>query len=886
MDYRLLWAKSDPYHPLWRHLLDVAAVCEALIPRFGEVPQLPTPWTLYLVALHDLGKADPVFQNKAPDLGEALKANGFLFNAPDKKFRHEARSAEWICNHLKTLGWGGYAIQTIISAIRGHHGNFNSRETYDEDDFESQNAQWFPLRDEIANILREVLNVQDFTLAEFENNSVSGLRLSGLIVLSDWIASNHELFCFPDIDIEFDKSTDLSPKEYFALAQREANRAVQRIALGEKPQREVVSTPEFLSLFPNIPSLRSSQIELEKLCLSGLPPGLLILEAPMGEGKTEGAFYIAEHWRRTAGKSGAYIGLPTMATSNQMHGRYEKFLSDTHPEQQKPRLIHGMAWLLDDDAPTPDKLEIGNKDTDDLMEAADSLDWFRNSKRALIAPEGVGTVDQALRAGLNVKHGFLRLFGLANRVLVVDEAHSYDEFMSTILEKLLEWCRTLEIPVILLSATLSLRQKTKLIYAYGSTLPETSVKPECEPYPLITFAPLNASVSTVVEVKASSKPRTVELKFHSGMLGNSEATARLALSEVENGGCLCVLVNTVREAQEVFRHLKTLTKDSSDKPELMIFHSRFRAEVRQEIEKKVVNLFGKGEDAKRPKRIILVGTQVIEQSLDISFDAMITQIAPIDLILQRSGRLHRHEQDRPAIHLKPILHILAPSPETPSVFGGTGIVYQLEPLLRTSSLLEECVQFTLPADFRPLIEGCYSDAPLSSKNITEEMFSKAKEKRLKKDGLDNSKAKEGLVQSPRADKFTLPESASPKQEGEESDAVSYFIAQTRLEDDTITALVLSDPGQIRLAKAKFAPDRNALKSLFMQKVGIPGYMLKDVSPEPGYDPLFDGEKWLQKHRVLPLTDGVWRGANEKGETITITDDPILGLTYLKGESFD
>ena len=320
----------------------------------------------------------------------------------------------------------------------------------------------------------------------------------------------------------------------------------------------------------------------------------------------------------SAGRArGAYIALPTQATSNQMHGRYARFLARRRPEGAAPRLVHGMAWLLDD-VVTEDFSR-----TEDGEERLLSREWFANAKRALLATDGVGTVDQVLMAALNVKHGFLRFLGLTTKVLIIDECHAYDLFMTTLIQTLLKWCQALGVPVILLSATLSQAQKKLLADAYGG-LGSLPIGPPADqvPYPLLTFIPKADNAFTVAIPADTSRNRTVSLQCHPGTLGEAEVTAHLAAAEAEMGGCVCVLANTVGSAQRIFRALQALAPFET---ELFLYHACFRAERRQEIEAEVLARFGKDpitgtvKNTRRPKRAILVATQVVEQSLDVDF---------------------------------------------------------------------------------------------------------------------------------------------------------------------------------------------------------------------------------------------------------------------------
>ncbi len=901
-----LWAKSDPYHPLWCHLLDVAAVCRALLPRFGGVEGLSEEWLLYLVALHDVGKADAQFQNKVEALTVSLREAGLWFPLePDRAYRHEKRSAEWLWVNLERRGWDANAVRVVAQAVTGHHGNFQAAAYAEEENKRVQWEPWRLLREELAVLVQNTLDVMPLTPApgRFADASVGGMKLSGLIVLSDWIASNPETYRYPNLYSERDFGKE--PGVYWKEAQKEAKHAVQTLKLdGWGERREPVTKP-FRDVWPQHPP-RPTQAALEMLLQHYPAPGLLIIEAPMGEGKTEAALYAAACWNRP----GVYIALPTQATSNQMHRRLRDFLG----ADRAPRLVHGMAWLLDDKVPDRTAQTWGDETNDDERQL--SRDWFANAKRALLATDGVGTVDQVLMAALNVKHGFLRFLGLTTKTLIIDEVHAYDLYMTTLMKMLLRWCRALDVPVILLSATLSQAQKRGLAEAYSGcsgSLPALSADAAEEPYPLLTFVPHEGPAS-VQEVPPDLRwTRVIGVQPHPGALGDPKEIARLAAESVAENGCACVLANTVRSAQDIFQELQALNPTDT---RLILFHARFRAERRQQIEEEVVGLFGKvdngGPNENRPKRAILVATQVVEQSLDIDFDVMLSEIAPIDLLLQRSGRLHRHEANNPRpTGPDAVLHVLLPVLDGEKIkFGGMEIqkrgtdwrgVYDRAALLRTLALLEDKLEIRLPADFRPLIEGCYDPKRLPVSSFPAEWITDAEKSRTDRQAQSEQKAKTHLIAEPSPKVFKYAQKPDqPVMEGEDGEAASFFRAQTREGDDSRAVLILHDPTLIAAVRKGSRQERESgeewrsvkhlLKRLFLQKASLPAYWLAGVSPAEGFEWLDKKTvpKRLRHHDVLIMRDEVWKGIQERKDkdtgkviykSVTVTDDDVLGLQW-------
>jgi len=848
-------------------MLDVAATCGALLPRFGAALPVPPAWVVYLAGIHDIGKADPFFQNKEPVLAERLREAGIDVPKTVWPFRHEARSADWLREHLtRGCGWANDVTDLACQAVRGHHGDFQVDEPRLDEPCQLHPI-WSELRNALAAAFADTLGVPSSPPAVPAHVSRAGAALAGLIVLSDWIASNPELFQYASLPRQ------VMTTQYLAAAQDEARRALAHLHFDGPP--EPSAPRSFAAMWPKCRPLRPTQQALVALCERGVRPGLAIIEAPPGDGKTEGAVYLAERWRHATRRNGAYLALPTAATSNQMHGRYAGFLATERPGTA-PVLVHGMAWLLDDASPTAISETYGDADEPDL-----ARNWFRNMRRALLAPEGVGTVDQALLAALHVKHGVLRLLGLASKVLIIDEVHAYDEYMSTIMRRLLEWCRAMEVPVILLSATLSSRQKRELAEAYGGAgaLPQMA---ELEPYPLLTFVPLQGDTLTVPV--QDTRRREVRLQRHPGLLFDAPGTASLAAEQVQGGGCASVVVNTVADAQAVYSALKAACPANT---ELLLFHARFRAERRQEVEGLVVRRFGR-DGAGRPARAILVATQVVEQSLDVDFDVMLSQLAPVDLLLQRAGRLHRHDRGPRPTGPEPVLHLLLPSDGCFDL-GLTGRIYQHYPLLRTLALLHGRTALGLPADFRGLVEACYADGPIPKGVVPQQALTQAELDWGQARGEAEALARAHLIPVPSPREFRL--ALAPRRpvgEAEEGDAADYFHAQTRLGVPRTRALILHDKALAKLTHSDAAPSREALRRLMLQTADLPAWWLRGLKAADGLTDIREGPRWLRGWAIIEMPDADWRGVDKQGRAVTLRDDPELGLlreiSNTKGEA--
>jgi CRISPR-associated endonuclease/helicase Cas3 len=880
-----LWAKTEPFHPLYSHMIDVGNVAAALlrtvdfqsvVPRFAEAAacsnEQATNVLVYLSALHDIGKCHVDFQTKGPEeLTKPLLEAGLVVRQINTRFRHEAMSGKWLMSYLFTnLGWDRRAAVTVSAALRGHHGNFREDDPPEEID---NLLIWEELRCDLEQIIRNTFNPENWRL-KFIDHSNAGILLSGLVVLSDWIASNRELFIINYQDMEYQSYAELS---YIV-----ALKAVEKLGFSFNKNSDYHSY--FREIWPTFEDLRPIQARCEELSLNGLKPGLAILEAPMGEGKTEAAIYLATQWQREGNQGGIYFALPTAATSNQMYGRFKSFL-EKHDQgkAEKVQLVHGMSWLLDDDTPLQ-KPEI---DYDSPIEKDLALEWFRPKKRSLLAAYGVGTIDQALMSILHVRHGFLRLFGLSGKVIIIDEVHAYDAYMSELLTLLLQWCGNLKIPVILLSATLPERKRTALMEAYLQRKDSVSIHHTLAPYPLLTLVDYEGNVREEA-VSGSSKRMTLNLVKHFGLLKDPCGIAALVVEKVEKGGCFCVIANTIDAAQKIFLEIKKLLeKQNKQGVELFLFHARYTAEKRMVIEEKILGLFDKNsllplgnpKRKDRPVKAILVATQVVEQSLDLDFDEMFTEIAPIDLLLQRAGRLHRHNRLCRPTGEKAQLHILLPA-ERSTDFGFTEKVYSRYILLKTLLVLEKIEVIELPKEIRNVIEMVY-DYSYDTKNDSElvgpEELKKAFESFKTEIQDDAGKAERFLIPSPYKKGFKLARTSHfPFKEGEE-EPTSYFNAKTRLGNESKRVFIVEEGLYPQIMAGDMLKDKEKTKKLFQKTVNIPGWWLKEVEAESGYYPPQQVDL-LRGATMLFLKRRIWKGRNvATGKKFSIVDHPELGL---------
>ena len=703
--HQLLWAKTSrdrtETHPLICHMIDVAQVAltlwhEALTggvrAQVAGALGLDTDEAGRLVAfwagLHDLGKASPCFQRKhAPALAELANAGlSFPKRYSQESCYHGVISGETLAVPLEEqTGLPRQPARKVARAVGGHHGAWpHPQDLQALGSSHLGGDDWEAVRRELVQAMVRLFappTIEKLGATQEEENALLTL-ISGLTSTADWIGSMEGYFGYALAPIE--------PARYSESAAAQARRALGELGWTDwRPPEAGISFQELFG-FPPWPMQGRVVALAERLA----QPALVIVEAPTGGGKTEAALYLADHWAQVCQQRGLYVAMPTMATSNQMFGRVTEFLVQRYPDDLvNAHLIHSQArWREDMQAL---RLETTDERKGGTVAA---MAWFLPRKRSLLAPFGVGTVDQALLGVLQARHFFVRLFGLSHKTIIFDEVHAYDTYMSTLFQRLLSWLRWVGASVVILSATLPAATRRALLQAYAGVgdlpLPEVS-------YPAITWATEDAIGVEPLEV---SESRTVALEW---IERQSEVVANQLADELGEGGCAAVICNTVRRAQEVYcaiREARILPPE-----QLILFHARFPFAWREEIEREVLNRFGKNGD--RPERAIVVATQVIEQSLDLDFDLMVTDLAPVDLMLQRAGRLHRHERDgRPPAMTTPRLLITEPAQRdgVPD-FGPDSYIYERYVLLRSLLALQGRERVTLPAETEALIEAVYGE---------------------------------------------------------------------------------------------------------------------------------------------------------------------------------
>ena len=696
--YDECWAKTTPSGQpgisVEQHCRTAGVVAGLLATKYPDwlKDSLDIRTGIILAALHDVGKVSPGFQKKC---FAWLKQRGLTAAEFAGMEEDHAKISQ------KTLQdfMAGENLLLWAAIVGAHHGKLKGNRLSSLcDGGEAWAAERLRL---VEGLVREFGLLPARPPPNFDCGAL--WFNAGLIAVADWLAS--------------DENTFPPSKELDTQAIRE--RAEQQLArIGFQP----ILCPEgktFADLFPFPPN------SLQKLMTQAvIRPGVYVVEAAMGCGKTEAALIAAYNLVSSGQATGLYFALPTQVTSNRIHKRVAAFIEKIE-SGAGTRLIHGNSWLVESAQPLTDSR---NGDTTKVWTGRD---WFASPRRALLAPFGVGTIDQALLGVVAARHFFVRQFGLAGKVVILDEVHSYDLYTGTLLDQLVTRLRELGETVIILSATLTAKRRRKLL-----GLPDSAANKLDSAYPLISSSVGSEHLQKPVP---PDLPKTIQIRFRS-----ATELVNAALERAQRGQCVLWIKNTVNDAQEIYRHLRGQNRAGG--PEIALLHARFPQFRREQLENDWLERIGKDQTKRPPNGCVLVSTQIAEQSVDIDADLLITDLAPTDMLLQRLGRLWRHPRQRPVDCNMPEAWIANPAldavglraaiaTEIKTALGKSAKVYAPYVLLRTFDLWRELTTLTLPADIRPILEATYTDPPKNEPNAWREL---RKELETRKEKLRNA----------------------------------------------------------------------------------------------------------------------------------------------------
>lgn len=722
--------KKDGEKQLGRSVFDhckivgeVARVIVSGMPDYLKEAFFPKGVEL-VAGAHDVGKICPTFQKKIHD---AAKVS--CDHLPQATAARPDNESNWGFHQgVSMLAAEGCSLGQKIAKILGmHHGEEMNCGHFTAEHESLGGSLWQKNREKFLNDLKDKMGCDWPSITKDQLDIIAGLT-----TVSDWVGSSPA----------FDDPNEIP----------EIPNVLEDIGFNQLSLKKHLSFSEIFGFEP-----RPAQKALINMSQK---QGVYILEAPMGYGKTEAALYVAYRLLVEKQARGIYFALPTQLTSNSMYERMESFLKKITKNEENSRLLHSNAWVFEQ--------EMGS-------DAAAGKSWFDAGKRGLLAPFAVGTVDQALLSVLNVSHYFVRAFGLAGKVVIIDEAHSYDVYTGTLLDKLIKDLRKWHCTVIVLSATLTKNRRNELIEG----------KSQSQSYPLITGVFQKEDSIEEVEIPFSD---SFDVNIYTTT--NELKSLEEALIRAEQGQRVLWIENSVDEAQQVFKQL--LARGGERGVECGLLHSRFLKKHRKEIEDHWVKEFGKGANTQRGKKgCILVGTQILEQSLDIDADFMVSRICPTDMLLQRIGRLWRHSSTNRPKEAKREIWIL--TPESFEDFGVTGKIYAPYVLSRTLEIWSHLNKISLPIQIRDLLEETYKEREENTKYLIETKKQMDNKKYKVRYCAENSLAKRGLPKRDSIEAFNSTRYI-------DIENVEVLLLKSHQKQDNGEELILLDEQKIDLPK--------------------------------------------------------------------------------------
>jgi CRISPR-associated endonuclease/helicase Cas3 len=732
------------FHLLAYHSLDVAAVGARLLePQKSLTKDLAsfldlTPEQLQVIfafalSLHDLGKFASAFQKLYPNTSAQLLKPICRKEYDGRNYRHD-RMGLFFWNSIKTevllkklnveclspreKGYVSDTLMVLMDCVLGHHGQPIDTDSprsirHFTELHNTEAAQLFA--QQMFDLFQPQFPIEKLQSKKWlKRLEQVSWQLAGVAVLADWIGSDNKHFQYQAEPMPLD--------DYWQTTQQTAAKALAATDLNKASSvKPFLSIKEHYGFDPTPLQHWAETVDVDD------SPQLFILEDVTGSGKTEAALALTHRLMQAGAADGFYFGLPTMATSNAMFSRvathYQQMLSNDNGKQPSIVLAHGAREMnnlfreavLSSNATDPDYTKT------DATATAQCNQWLADSrKKALLAPVGVGTIDQALLAVLPRRHQSLRLLGLNRKVLVFDEVHAADEFMFELLESLLALHLHQGGCAILLTATLSQKQRKRLVAIWHNAGGLSPVSPEQTTFPLATKVSINPQMPLLEQALASRVDVTREVKV--SFLNSFDACIGKVISAVKQGQCVVWVRNSVNDTLEAYQEILRQLDQPKD---CLLFHSRFVLQDRKSIEDKVLATFGKSSTNSIRRGKVLIATQVFQESLDADADVMISDICPIDDLIQRAGRLHRHTRDANGAHQhnavdsRPAPELWVHSPkwcENPKSdwlsadFRNTQYVYRSPGRLWLGMReLQLLGAIRMPDEARQLIEAVYSD---------------------------------------------------------------------------------------------------------------------------------------------------------------------------------
>lgn len=687
-----IYAKSDG-KKLIDHLLEAGHIAHALL-TYGrgknaiqhiakllnvDVDKL-IDLICFLIGTHDIGKTHPTFQISLNESNTCcdeihntiikLCLNGLADVTDSGEMRHERYSRNILYDYFNDLGLDEYSYKYLADIVAFHHqgklGDARELTVCYGSETDDRWKEWRNVQRKLIGKIRSLWNIDVDFVQSLENKKyTNGLCyfILSVMVTSDWIVSGkhwaRKLYeCENDIE-------------------KAAEQFITENELCCKPIKDYLGNLSWNNVF----SFSKNDLQKSVTETTHCDSNICVIEYPCGYGKTEAALALA--LKLGADKSGIYLAAPTMSTAKGLANRCRDIAKNAGIDMNIPEFDSSMIW------------------EDNEMEKIPRELWTSKTRHQMLYPFAVGTIDQALKSVIKYRYSCIGMLGLSDKVVIIDEVHAYDAYMLTELKTLIRWCKFLGVPIILLSATLPTATKQQLFDAHGIKVPIDEFSHE---YPLITYS----HNGKIIQKHTGCSSKEVNI---STVESNDIIVSMLNSATSIESGCIALIAPTVDDAFALYDMLN----DVETGCDVILYHGRMTVSDKSGKVKELLRLFGK-DRSERPKKAIVVATSIIEQSLDVDFDYMFTALAPIDLLIQRLGRVHRHSDNGTIRETEKV-----DNPFTvviPRSYDSLARIYDSEILNRTKIELSKIKKLNTVNDVRSIIDSAYNGYSPQRDNIS------------------------------------------------------------------------------------------------------------------------------------------------------------------------
>lgn len=848
--------KEGKWESILRHAEDTAGVMDRLCdmetgfvsPAFavatGLEPAVLKKTCIFVAAAHDIAKITPEFQWKIQrtlhGLGDRLASYGFSIRAGAHwdGFEHAFISGA-ILHEV-------YGVNSsVCDVVAAHHGIPRGRGReytwkhpfkHHKESISGDDGEFRRVWDELVMFAEKKAGIKCGELPELPLKAQ--ILLSGLLMTADWIASNECFFPLYDVWETYRCGDEnRAAKGYGAC----------KVKRGWYPQTFAYDTDLFKERFGFLPN--ETQMAAGRAVNGGAK--LVIIEALMGKGKTEAALMAAEVMAAVNGCGGMFIGLPTQATSNGMFGRLIPWAEKVSEGLEASiNLAHGGASFNED----LKKLKANVDDSVGLTVNG----WMAGRHRALMSDFVDGTIDQAAAMALNRKFFMMLHMQAAGKVFIFDEIHSYDDYTNSYIGTMLSYLGLYGCPVILLSATLRNELREMFMQAYTGDRNLHIVQKDL--YPCVTWWDGEVLHEDAVPVSESDRSRICVKKAQDAEL------ADIIGELLSDGGCAGVIRNTVKEAVRTYEELREKLRDGY---RIILVHSRFLMGDRAEKESEIIRLTGAGSTDKDRDRLVIIGTQVLEESLDYDVDVLFTDPCPMDALFQRLGRLQRHMRKRLSLLMKKTAFLIM---KGKAMVGSGGRPYPEYIMNRTLELIEDSGgEIMFPDAIKPLTEKTY-DLSLTPESKEKDEYRKKVEDYRNISGYTRIREPEedGTLRGYLDDAYTADE------DGVRAGNDSFEVLMLKKKNGMIM-----DVRESAKCAAGCLPDAAAGDVFLRQVIRLPGHMIPwdDLEKMKAATRFGDESPWKYK-AILLLDEEDSYTVRGKGKDKTYRYSPVIGLTEI------